>query len=120
MFGIKTVLSADATGQFALKYNRIHIGTLSFADGMWHFSYEDAFADQQELLPLMDFPNIQRKYTSAYLWPFFVQRIPGLKQPAVQRILKAENISATDTLALLSRFGRNCISNPYILIPQQG
>jgi len=49
------------------------------------------------------------------LWPFFGIRIPGLKQPAIQEILRNENIETDNDVELLKRFGQKTISNPYEL-----
>ncbi len=46
---------------------------------------------------------------------FFQTCIPGLKQPAVKEILDKENINVENEAALLKRFGKKTISNPYEL-----
>ncbi|KAK6033622.1 hypothetical protein OSTOST_00220 [Ostertagia ostertagi] len=43
-------------------------------------------------------------------------RIPGLKQPAIQEILKREKIDSGNDIELLKRFGQKTISNPYELM----
>ncbi len=52
------------------------------------------------------------------LWPFFVIRIPGLGQPAVQRVIREENIDPSNEAQLLKRFGKTTIANPFTLIPK--
>jgi len=42
--------------------------------------------------------------------------LPGLKQPAIQEILKNEEIDKGNEIALLKRFGRKTITNPYELV----
>ena len=42
-------------------------------------------------------------------------RIPGLKQPAIKEILEKESIDKENEAALLVRFGRKTIANPYEL-----
>jgi len=56
-------------------------------------------------------------YQSEDLWPLFLSRIPGLKQPGIQKILKENHLSETDTVALLKRFGGQSIQYPYLLEP---
>lgn len=46
---------------------------------------------------------------------FFKIRIPGLGQSAIKEILSKENIYKRNELALLKRFGKRSIANPYIL-----
>jgi hypothetical protein len=54
-------------------------------------------------------------YTKDELWPFFIIRIPSLKQPKVQKIISKEEIDSTSQVELLKRFGEKSISNPFQL-----
>ena len=55
---------------------------------------------------------------SDVLWPFFVIRIPSLGQPAVQRVIREENLDPSNEVQLLKRFGKTTIANPFTLIPK--
>jgi len=101
--------------QFKLIFNTLEIGTLILSKGKWTFVYSEAFKAQEEIKPLLDFPNLDKKYTSEDLYPFFVQRIPGLSQPKVKEILEKEHIDIHNEALLLKRFGRYTISNPFEL-----
>lgn len=101
--------------QFKLIFNTLEIGTLILSKGKWTFVYSEAFKAQKEIKPLLDFPNLDKEYSSEDLYPFFVQRIPGLNQPKVKEILEKEHIDAHNEALLLKRFGRYTISNPFEL-----
>jgi len=104
------------TATFQIRLNGEVIGNLMSEAGKWKFEYSDSFAVSKKL-PLMDFPDKTRSYNSEDLWPFFLSRIPGLKQPGIQKILKDSDLNEEDTVALLKRFGRKSIQNPYVLEP---
>jgi len=91
------------------------VGTLSAADGLWKFEYSDEFRQQDELRPLVEFPDVDKDYESKELWQFFVMRIPSPEQPEVEEILKREHIKEDDAVSLLRRFGEHTITNPFRL-----
>jgi len=91
------------------------VGTLSVADSIWKFEYSEAFRKQDELRPLMDFPDVDKVYESKELWQFFVMRIPSPEQPEVEEIIRREHIKENDAVGLLKRFGEYTITNPFIL-----
>jgi HipA-like protein len=103
--------------RFLLSYDDIFIGTLELEKGVWSFSYSPSFPSQNIIPPLVDFSDVTRKYETRTLWPFFVSRIPGLNQPKVKEILAKENISSKNYVELLTRFGKDTITNPYTLKP---
>lgn len=102
----------DKPVDFILKFDKLEIGILSFTDNTWFFSYSEEFKSQKEILPLVNFPTVNKEYTSNELWPFFVSRIPS----TAQRQLSEENQATT---TLLKIYGRKTIANPYQLVPVQ-
>jgi len=113
---------------FMVMFDGQHIGTLELDQGKWYFSYAHFFIQQCEraktasseasfLTPLFGFPDVYKRYESDLLWPFFAGRIPGLKQPDVKEILEREHIDKDDLVALLTRFGKRTIANPFELNP---
>lgn len=100
----------DKPVEFILKFDKLKIGILSFTDNTWFFSYSEEFKSQKEILPLVNFPTVNKEYTSNELWPFFVSRIPS----TAQRQLSEENQATT---TLLKIYGRKTIANPYQLVP---
>ena len=108
----------DETAEFLLRYRDLDVGHLSLYDGKWHFEYDDAFREKECACPIMDFPNLDKHYKSDVLWPFFVVRIPGLGQPAIQRVIQEENLDGRNEVQLLKRFGKTTIANPFTLIPK--
>ena len=108
----------DETAEFLLLYRDLDVGHLSLHDGKWHFEYTDTFREKKDAYPIINFPNLDKHYESDVLWPFFVVRIPGLGQPAIQRVIREENLDGRNEAQLLKRFGKTTIANPFILIPK--
>lgn len=101
---------------FLLQDRDLEVGRLWLQDGKWHFKYADAFRRKKDIYPIINFPHLDKQYVSEALWPFFAIRIPGLKQPAIQRILRDENIDECNEAQLLKRFGETTIANSFTLI----
>lgn len=100
---------------FNLTYKNLEIGVLSFNNFNWTFRYSDKFINQNTIKPIIDFPNIYKVYQSPNLFPFFDFRIPSLKRPEIQDIIKKEKLDATNKADLLAYFGKKTITNPYVL-----
>lgn len=112
------VTPATSKGVFTLTYEDLVIGVLEVEGGIWKFRYSKEFKEQDEVKKLVDFPDTEKVYESADLWPFFAHRIPGLGQPQVQEILEKENIDKQNVVDLLKYFGRRSIANPFELVTQ--
>lgn len=104
---------------FSVVLDGLEVGRLRFDADEWVFNYSDAFRQQKKIKPIVDFPNVEREYRSPDLWPFFLLRIPSLKQPAVQEFLREEKIDAPTAAILLRRFGKRSAANPFELVPAQ-
>ena len=115
--GLIPTIDSNSSVKFVLKIGDLEIGYLTVEDELWTFIYSDKFKEQDRYGRLVGFSDLNKTYKNEELWPFFKIRIPGLKQPKVQEILKKENIDKNDEVSLLSRFGRKITSNPYILEP---
>lgn len=105
----------DTEVVFKLLLNELEVGTLHLKEGVWTFVYSPDFKAQDKVKPLPDFPKVGKSYTSGELYPFFVERIPGLSQPKVQAAIRKEHIDERNEAALLKRFGRLTIANPFEL-----
>lgn len=117
--GEPVLLSNEAEhANFELRLNGKPVGELSYKNGQWHFSYTPEFKSSGKK-PVYGFPSLEREYTSEALWPFFAYRIPSLKQPSVQQIIKKEQLNSNDQSALLARFGRLTVTNPFELVPHK-
>ncbi|HZR78651.1 MAG TPA: HipA N-terminal domain-containing protein [Chthoniobacterales bacterium] len=116
-------IPADAADQepivFSVMLDDLEVGRLRLEAKEWVFSYSDAFRAQRKIKPIVDFPNLEREYRSADLWPFFLLRIPSLKQPAVQEFLREENVGKPNAVLLLKRFGKRSAANPFELVPAE-
>lgn len=109
-------LPKDEEATFNLTVDDICIGTLYCDKGEWYFKYSDDFkTHSNEYNRIVGFPDLDKTYKSESLWPFFQIRIPGLKQPQIQEILEEEKIDQHNEVALLKRFGKKTIANPYEL-----
>jgi hypothetical protein len=103
---------------FTLKVDNVEVGRLRCENGIWEFLYSDEFKNEyaQEYKRIAGFPDLNKIYKKETLWPFFLIRIPGLKQPSVKEIIEKEKIDTDNEAALLKRFGQHSISNPYELV----
>lgn len=101
---------------FELKYKDLIIGTLELNESKWIFKYSEIFKGQDELKPLPDFPNIDKVYMNEELYPFFLIRIPSLKQPRVQKEIEENQLDSSNAVELLKHFGRKSIANPFDLL----
>jgi len=109
------VIDRSKSQQFSLKVDDLEIGQLEAKDGIWVFRYSEEFRNQHRYRRLTGFSDLNKEYRSDELWPFFKTRIPGLKQPMIQEILAKENIDKSNEAMLLKRFGKNTMTNPYVL-----
>jgi HipA-like protein len=107
---------APAKAAFELRYDGLHVGTLMHNGGKWTFWYSDEFRLRPDLRPLVQFADVNHVYRSDQLWPFFLLRIPSMGQADVQKALKHEHIDGNDEVALLRRFGKRTIANPFELV----
>lgn len=104
--------SGKGQADFILILDKLEVGTLSYADNVWIFSYSEEFKRQRDILPLVNFPTVDKEYTSNELWPFFVSRIPSRAQ-----LQAPKGTERQDLVSLLKSYGRKTITNPYRLIP---
>lgn len=113
-----TITPKAEIGTFILKVDNINLGVLKHENGEWSFAYTEEFKEHKdEYNHIVGFPDLYKIYRRDTLWPFFLIRIPGLKQPAVQEIIQKEKINQESEVQLLKRFGRKTIANPYELLP---
>jgi HipA-like protein len=115
---LEGITSAREPAAFTLRLEQLEVGILRKQNGTWLFSYSPEFRAQTEIYPIINFPNVNREYRSSTLWPFFLVRIPSLKQPAVQRFLQQRQAKSVDEVTLLREFGRRAIANPFELVPE--
>jgi len=108
---------SGSKGVFYLYYEKLLIGTLIYDGENWSFKYSDNYKKESKVIPVIDFPDMQKEYVSRNLWPFFATRIPALNQPYHIKKIKKANISEDDSVELLKIFGRKTITNPFRLLP---
>jgi len=108
---------ADDQVAFCVILDGLEVGRLRLEGEEWIFSYTDEFRQQNKIKPIVDFPNVEKEYRNTELWPFFLLRIPSLKQPAVQEFLRSANVQSPTAAILLKQFGKRSIANPFELVP---
>ena len=103
-------------GVFILSFKEKIIGVLEFKDDKWTFKYSEEYKRNQFILPLIDFPDIEKEYEFDELMPFFATRIPNLNQPFhFKKIEKYKKEGELDIVKLLEIFGQKSINNPFEL-----
>jgi len=102
--------------EFKLTYKSLTIGYLTLNDGVWKFSYSEEFKQQDELRPIVQFPDTTKEFENEELWPFFTIRVPVLYKPEIEDIIESENIDRSNEVELLQSFVKKTISNPYELV----
>jgi HipA-like protein len=106
------VLAPDNDAAFNINLGKLLVGTLTYSDRMWYFSYSDEFKMQNDILPLTNFPSKDKEYSTTQLWPFFSSRIPSNAQLQIDKDTPQENV-----VTLLRKFGRKTVANPFELKP---
>lgn len=101
-------------GKFELLLKNKVIGTLEYKNKKWIFKYSDEFK-KYKLLPLLNFPDINKVYEFEDLVPFFATRIPNLNQPYHQKKIDKSNGDKNNLVSLLKIFGEKSINNPFEL-----
>lgn len=102
--------------QFTLWYKNKPIGNLEHKDNKWVFEYSEDYKKDNFIVPLMDFPVIDKIYEYDELPPFFATRIPNLNQPFHQKKISKYKGDTSDIVSLLEIFGKKSINNPYLLV----
>jgi HipA-like protein len=108
---------SNSKGAFKLYFGDQLIGTLTYENNIWTFSYSDEYRKNQNLKPIIDFPDPEKTYVSEQLWPFFASRIPTLNQPFQHKKVRKARIKSDDSVGLLRLFGYETITNPFKLNP---
>jgi HipA-like protein len=102
-------------GKFELLFENKVIGTLEYFESKWTFKYSDEYKKNKYILPLVNFPDIDKVYKFEELVPFFATRIPNLNQPFHQKKIEKHNGDKNNLVSLLKIFGEKSINNPFEL-----
>lgn len=79
---------------------------------LYHFRYLPAFKEQN-LAPLPGLPDTLQDHWSEDLWGFFAERIPDIRRPEIDALLKARKINRHDELVLLAELGGRAVTDPF-------
>ena len=107
--------SENENAKFALLFEDKLVGILEFNKDKWFFEYSKEFKVNQFVMPLINFPDINKKYEFEELMPFFATRIPNLNQPYHESKLEKLEGDKTSLVSLLKIFGEKSINNPFEL-----
>jgi|688.fasta_scaffold416925_1 hypothetical protein len=110
-------IDRSSDSEFVLALGRLPMAVLSRNSEGWTLRYTDAFKKQNRIAPLVPFPDINKVYRSSVLWPFFSVRIPSIARPEVERTVRQEHLDYNDVAAMLRRFGRKSVADPFELRP---
>ena len=102
---------------FLLWLKALPVLRLTFRGNAWELEYTAQFKAQSRLQPIVCFPEVDKVYRSGKLWPFFSVRIPSIARPEVQRTVREEHLDYDDVAAMLRRFGRKSVADPFELRP---
>lgn len=82
------------------------VGVLSCNGGTYTFRYLASTREVPDFRPLLGFPDLERTYASARLFPFFAQRVMDKRRPDYERYLHALDLPVTASqLDVLGRGG---------------
>lgn len=112
---LSKINSKNENAKFQLLFEDKLVGILEFNEDKWFFEYSTEYKEKQFVLPLINFPDIQRKYEFEELMPFFATRIPNLNQPYHEKKLEKLQGDKTNLVSLLKIFGEKSINNPFEL-----
>jgi len=102
-------------GKFELLFENKVIGTLEYKNNKWIFKYSDEYKKEKFILPLLNFPDVNKIYEFEDLVPFFATRIPNLNQPYHQKKIDKYKGDKNNLISLLKIFGEKSINNPFEL-----
>lgn len=110
-----THTASEEFAQFKLSYKDLTIGTLefSFKDDSWKFSYSEEFINQEDIAPILSFPDKTKVYEGKKLWSFFSSRIPD--NVGSDASSSKSNVANKDIFTLLKSYGQKTITNPFNL-----
>ncbi|MCE2543284.1 MAG: hypothetical protein J4F30_07610 [Acidobacteria bacterium] len=106
------------SGEFVLIYEpsgepRVTVGHLAYDGHEWTFSYdEDYKRHRPELRPIEGFSELNKVYRSSVLFPFFRVRIPDVRRPDVEGLLKEKRVRNPGQAELLRIFGKHAAASP--------
>lgn len=112
---LSKINSPNENVTFGLMFEDKLVGILEFNNDKWYFEYSHEYKKDQFVLPLINFPDINKKYEFEELMPFFATRIPNLNQPYHESKLEQLEGDKTSLVSLLKIFGEKSINNPFEL-----
>lgn len=110
-------VDCSSAAEFVLVLGQLPMLVLSRNANGWTMRYTDEFKKQTQIAPLVPFPELNKVYRSTELWPFFSVRVPSIARPEVERTVREEHLDYNDVAAMLRRFGRKSIADPFELRP---
>ncbi len=81
---------------------------------LYHFRYLPEFK-ALSLAPLPGLSADKAEHWSPALWAFFSERIPDLRRPEIQELLRKKRINKEDEWTLLSELGTRTVTDSFEL-----
>jgi HipA-like protein len=88
------------------------VAELSRQQGRYLFRYLETFK-RKGLTPFPGLPDVDEVYESAELFPYFEERIPDTKIPAIRNWISRKGLAIDDKLTLLTELGRTVATDIY-------
>jgi len=79
---------------------------------LFYFRYLAAFK-QAHLAPLPGLPESKEEHWSQHLWAYFVERIPDIRRPEIEAVMRQRKINRFDELQMLAELGSQTITDPF-------
>ncbi len=73
------------------------------------FRYDPDYQEE----PISAFPDLNKKYRSRELWPFFSARIPPIGREDMREAIEASHIRSDHPIEILGKIARFSVTSPY-------
>lgn len=94
------------------------VGRLEIDEGGYRFRYAAAAADVTDFEPFLAFPELDRTYHAAELFPFFSNRVLSPRRPDYPVYLERLGLDSADPVEILARSGGGRATDTVHLVPE--
>ena len=95
-------VAKDTKAEFLLFLGDLLVGILSVTDGKWKFEYSDAFRQESEFRPLVEFPDLNKVYEKEQLWQFLLHAFRVWNSRMLKMFWKTKKLPKTMQLLCLN------------------
>lgn len=94
------------------------VGRLEVHGESYRFRYDEAAADVDGFEPFLAFPELDRTYEAAKLFPFFSNRVLSPRRPDYPVYLERLGLDTSDPVEILARSGGGRATDTVHLVPE--